>query len=129
MLFRVTNAPTIFMDYMNRIFRPWLDKFVSVFIDDILIYFKMREEHADHLRVVLKILKDHQLYGKLSKCEFWLEEVQFLGHVISAKGIAVDPTKIETVLNWERPKTVTEVQSFLGLDGITGDLWRGSQRS
>jgi len=109
MPFGVTNAPAVFMDYMNRIFRPWLDKFVGVFIDDILIYSRTREEHADHLRVVLKILRDHQLYGKLSKCEFWLEEVQFLGHAISAKGIAVDPAKIEIVLNWERPKTVTEV--------------------
>ena len=99
MPFGVTNAPAVFMDYMNRIFRPWLDKFVGVFIDDILIYSRTREEHADHLRVVLKILRDHQLYGKLSKCEFWLEEVQFLGHVISAKGIAVDPAKIEIVLN------------------------------
>ena len=99
MPFGVTNAPTVFIDYMNRIFRPWLDKFVIVFIDDILIYSKMREEHADHLRVVLKILRDHQLYGKMSKCEFWLEEVQFLGHVISAKGIALDPAKIEIVLN------------------------------
>jgi len=98
MLFGVTNAPAIFMDYMNRIFRPWLDKFAVVFIDHILIYSKTREEHADHLRVVLKILRDHQLYGKLSKCEFWLEEVQFLGHVISAKGIAVDLAKIEIVL-------------------------------
>ena len=117
MPFGVTNALAIFMDYMNRIFRPWLDKFVVVFIDDILIYSKTKEEHADHLRVVLKILRDHQLYEKLSKCEFWLDEVQFLGHVISAKGIAVDPAKIETVLKWERPKTVTEVRSFLGLAG------------
>jgi len=117
MPFGVTNAPAIFMDYMNRIFRPWLDKFVVVFIEDILIYSKTRGEHADHLKVVLKILRDHQLYGKLSKCEFWLEEVQFLGHVISVKGIAVDPAKIETVLKWERPRTVTSVRSFLGLAG------------
>ena len=84
MSFRVTNAPTIFMAYMNRIFRPWLDKFVVIFIDDILIYSKNWEEHAGHLRVVLEVLKEHQLYGKLFKCEFWIEEVQFLGHVISA---------------------------------------------
>ena len=115
MPFGVTNAPVIFMDYMNRIFRPWLDKFVVIFIDDILIYSKTREEHADHLRVVLKILRDHQLYRKLSKCVFWLDEVQFVGHVISAKGLAVDPAKIEMVLKWERPKTMTEVRSFLGL--------------
>jgi len=82
MLFGVTNAPAIFMNYMNRIFRSYLDQFVVVFIDDILIYSKNREEHANHLRVVLTILKEHQLYVKLSKCEFWLDEVQFLGHVI-----------------------------------------------
>jgi len=117
MPFGVTNAPAVFMDYMNRIFQPWLDKFVVIFIDDILIYSRTREEHADHLRVVLNVLREHQLYGKLSKCVFWLEEVQFLGHVISAEGIAVDPAKIETMLNWERPKTVTEVRSFLGLAG------------
>ena len=84
MPFGVTNAPTIFMDCMNRIFRPWLDKFVVVFIDDILIYSKNREDHEQHLCVVLGVLREQQLYGKLSKCEFWLEEVQFLGHVISA---------------------------------------------
>ena len=118
MSFGVTNAPAIFMDYMNRIFWPYLDQFVVVFIDDILIYSKSREEHAEHLRVVLGILREHQLCGKLSKCEFWLEEVQFLGHVISAQGIAVvDPAKIETVVKWERPQTVTKVQSFLGLAG------------
>ena len=115
MPFGVTNAPAIFMDYMNRIFQPYLDPFVVVFIDDILIYSESIEEHAEHLRVVLGILREHQLYGKLSKCEFWLEEVKFLGHVISAQGIAVDPAKIETVVKWERPQTVSEVRSFLGL--------------
>ena len=94
-----------------------MDKFIVVFIDDILIYSRNREDHADHLRVALDVLREHQLYGKLSKCEFWLDEVQFLGHVILAKGIAMDPAKIETVLMWERPKTVTEVRSFLGLAG------------
>jgi len=117
MPFGVTNAPAVFMDYMNRIFRPYLDKFVVVFIDDILIYSRTKEEHADHLRTVLEVLREHQLYGKLSKCEFWLDEVQFLGHVISSRGISVDPSKIETVLKWERPQTVTEVRSFLGLAG------------
>jgi len=117
MPFGVTNAPAVFMDYMNRIFRPYLDKFVVVFIDDILIYSRTRDEHVGHLRVVLEVLREHQLYGKLSKCEFWLDEVQFLGHVISSHGISVDPSKIETVLKWERPQTVTEVRSFLGLAG------------
>jgi len=117
MPFGVTNAPAVFMDYMNRIFRPYLDKFVVVFIDDILIYSRTREEHAGHLRIVLEVLREHQLSGKLSKCEFWLDEVQFLGLVISSHGISVDPSKIETVLKWERPQTVTEVRSFLGLAG------------
>jgi len=117
MSFGVTNAPAIFMDYMNRIFWSYLDQFVVVFIDDILIYSESKEEHADHLRVVLEVLREHKLYGKLSKCEFWLDEVQFLGHVISAQLIAVDPAKIETVVKWERPQTVTEVRSFLGMIG------------
>jgi len=117
MSFEVTNAPAIFIDYMNRMFRPYLDQFVVVFIDDILIYSKDRDVHADHLRVVLRILREHKLYGKLSKCEFWLDEVQFLGHVISTQGISVDPAKIETMVKWERPQTVTEVRNFLGLAG------------
>ncbi|XP_061362621.1 uncharacterized protein LOC133306330 [Gastrolobium bilobum] len=115
--FGLTNAPTVFMDYMNRIFCPFLDQFVSVFIDDILIYSTNEELHAEHLRIVLQILKEKQLYAKWSKCEFWLSEVQFLGHIISAEGIAVDPSKVEAVMNWERPKTITEVRSFLGLAG------------
>nr|KYP58366.1 Phospholipase D epsilon [Cajanus cajan] len=102
---------------MNRIFRPFLDKFVVVFIDDILIYLRTPGEHGEHLRMVLEILKAKQLYAKLSKCEFWMEEVKFLGHVISAEGIAVDPTKVESVLQWERPRTVTDIRSFVGLAG------------
>ncbi|XP_052736657.1 uncharacterized protein LOC128197864 [Vigna angularis] len=117
MPFGVTNAPAIFMDYMNRIFRPFLDKFVVVFIDDILVYSKTREEHEDHLRAVLEVLRERRLYAKLSKCEFWMEEVPFLGYVISAGGIAVDPAKVQAVLQWERPKTVTEIRSFVGLAG------------
>nr|KYP59165.1 Retrovirus-related Pol polyprotein from transposon 17.6 [Cajanus cajan] len=100
---------------MNRIFRPFLDKFVVVFIDDILIYSRTPEEHNEHLRLVLEILKAKQLYTKLSKCEFWLDEVKFLGHVISAEGIAIDSAKVESVLQWERPRTVTDIQSFVGL--------------
>ncbi|XP_073221486.1 uncharacterized protein [Cicer arietinum] len=117
MPFGVTNAPAIFMDYMNRIFHPFLDKFVVVFIDDILIYSKSLEEHEVHLRQVLQVLKDKRLYANLGKCEFWLEEVKFLGHVISKEGIAVDPTKVEAVVAWKQPQTVTEIRSFLGLAG------------
>ncbi|XP_072093104.1 transposon Tf2-1 polyprotein isoform X4 [Arachis hypogaea] len=115
MSFGLTNAPAVFMDYMNRIFRPYLDKFVIVFIDDILVYSKTEEEHTDHLRTVLQILRDRKLYAKLSKCEFWKSEVKFLGHVVSKQGIAVDPAKVEAVMNWERPTSVTEIRSFLGL--------------
>lgn len=95
MPFGVTNAPAVFMDYMNRIFHPFLDKFVVVFIDDMLIYLRSREEH---LRLVLEVLKGKKLYAKLSKCEFWLEEVKFLGQVITAEGIGVDLSKVEIVL-------------------------------
>jgi len=98
MPFGVSNAPALFMDYMNRIFWPFLDKFVVVFIDEILIYSKTHEEHTEHMRIVLGILREKQLFAKLSKCDFWMKEVQFLGHVISAQGIAVDPAKVEVVI-------------------------------
>ncbi|KAE8668680.1 Detected protein of unknown function [Hibiscus syriacus] len=114
MPFRVTNAPAAFMDLMNRIFQPYLDQFVVVFIDDILVYSKSKEEHSSHLKRVLQILREKKLYAKLSKCEFWLKEVTFLGHVISAEGIRVDPQKIKAIFEWEIPKNVTEVRSFLG---------------
>jgi len=115
--FGVTNAPALFMDYMNRIFWPFLDKFVVVFIDDILIYSRTHEEHVEHLRIVFGILREKQLFAKLSKCDFWMREVQFLGHVISTQGIAVDPAKVEAMIQWECPKSVTEIQSFVGLVG------------
>jgi len=117
MPFGVTNAPGVFMEYMNRIFHAYLDRFVVVFIDDILIYSKSEEEHAEHLKIVLQVLKEKKLYAKLSKCEFWLNEVSFLGHIISGSGIVVDPSKVDAVSQWETPKSVTEVRSFLGLAG------------
>ena len=117
MSFGLTNAPTAFMDLMNRIFKEYLDKFVIVFIDDILIYSKTEENHAEHVRTALEILRKKKSYAKFSKCEFWLQEVQFLGHIVSNEGIKVDPAKIEAIKNWERPRTPTEVRSFLGLAG------------
>ncbi|WJX81407.1 hypothetical protein P8452_64294 [Trifolium repens] len=117
MPFGVTNAPAIFMAYMNRIFHSFLDKFVVVFIDDILVYSKNEEEHVEHLRLVLQVLRESRLYANPSKCDFWLKEVNFLGHVISREGIAVDPAKIDTVLSWKQPQTVTDVRSFVGLAG------------
>ncbi|KAA3483482.1 DNA/RNA polymerases superfamily protein [Gossypium australe] len=116
MPFGLTNAPAAFMD-MNRVFQPYLNRFVVVFIDDIMVYSGSEEEHNSHLRVVLQILREKQLYAKFSKCEFWLREVTFLGHVVSAEGIRVDPRKIEALLDWKPPKSVAEIRSFLGLAG------------
>jgi hypothetical protein len=117
MSFGLTNAPAHFMYLMNSVFMPKLDKFVVVFIDDILIYSNSEEEHAQHLRVILQRFRDHQLYAKFSKCAFWLKKVPFLGHVISTEGIAVDSSKIQEVLDWKSPKSVTQIRSFLGLAG------------
>ena len=117
MPFELTNAPTAFLDLMNRVFSPYLDKFVIVFIKDILVYSGSLEEHAEHLRTVLQILKERQLYVKFSKCQFWLDKVAFLGQVISREGISVDPHKIEAIVNWKPPTNVFEVCSFLGLAG------------
>ena len=103
------------MDLMNRVFKHYLDIFVVVFIDDILIYSKNEEDHRRHLSLVLQTLRQKKLYGKFSKCEFWLQDVVFLGHVVSGEGIRVDPKKVEAVVNWSRPTSVSEIRSFLGL--------------
>ncbi|KAD7479048.1 hypothetical protein E3N88_02184 [Mikania micrantha] len=117
MPFGLTNAPAVFMDLMNRVCKPYLDKFIIVFIDDILVYSRTKHEHEGHLRMLLELLRKEKLYAKFSKCEFWLREVQFLGHVINDKGIQVDPTKVEAVMRWETPKSPTEIRRFLGLAG------------
>ncbi|GJR63180.1 putative reverse transcriptase domain-containing protein [Tanacetum coccineum] len=117
MSFGLTNALAIFMDLMNRVCKPYLDRFVIVFIDDILIYSKSRKEHKGHLKLILNLLKKEELYAKFSKCEFWLSKVQFLGHVIDSEGIHVDPAKIEAIKDWASPKTPTEIRQFLGLAG------------
>ncbi|GJW18377.1 putative nucleotidyltransferase, ribonuclease H [Tanacetum coccineum] len=117
MPFGLTNAPAFFMDLMNQVCKPYLDKFVIVFIDDILIYSKTKEDHENHLRLMLDLLRKEKLYAKFSKCEFWLQEVHFLGHVVNHDGIYVDPSKIEAVKSWKALTTPSEVRSFLGLVG------------
>jgi hypothetical protein len=115
--FGLTNAPAYFMNMMNKVFMDESYKCVVVFIDEILVFSKTTEEHEEHLRIVLGKLRQHQLYAKFSKCEFWMEEVAFLGHVLSAKGVAVNPSKLEAVSKWQSLKFVTRIHSFLGLAG------------
>lgn len=117
MPFGLTNAPAFFMDLMNQIFQEYLDHFVVVFVDDILIYLTSEEEHEPHLQIVLDLLREHQLHAKFEKCEFWLTEVKFLRHVVSREGVTVDTSKIDVVQDWGHPKNVFEIRSFLGLAG------------
>jgi hypothetical protein len=117
MSFLLTNASTYLMYLMNKVIMEYMDKFVVVFNDDILIYSRSEKEHEEHLRLVLQKLREHRLYAKLRKCEFWLKQLAFLGHVISKGGISVDPNKVRDVLSWNAPMIVSDIQSFLGLAG------------
>ncbi|GJV20994.1 putative reverse transcriptase domain-containing protein [Tanacetum coccineum] len=108
--FDLTNAPAVFMDLMNRVCKPYLDKFVIVFIDDILIFSMSKQEHKEHLKLILELLKKEELYAKFSKCELWISKVQFLGHVIDSQCIHVDPAKIKSIKDWASPKTLTEIR-------------------
>jgi hypothetical protein len=129
MSFGLTNAPTFFMNPMNNVFMDYLDKFVVVFIDDILIYSQSEEEHADHLRMVLQRLREHQLYAKLSKCEFWIDEVLFLGHIINKDRLDVDPKKVVDILNWKAPMDARGIRASLEWPDIIGDSLKGFRRS
>ncbi|CAN4093524.1 unnamed protein product [Withania somnifera] len=117
MSFGPTNALAAFMDLMHRVLKPYLDLFMIVFIDDILVYSRNRSDHEQDLRPILRTLREHKLYAKFSKCEFWLESVAFTGHVVTKDGVYVDPVKIQAVRGWPRPTTVTEIRSFVGLAG------------
>ncbi|GJV34701.1 putative reverse transcriptase domain-containing protein, partial [Tanacetum coccineum] len=117
MPFGLTNAPAMFMDLMNRVCKPYLDKFIIVFIDDILVYSKDEKEHGKHLKIILKLLKKEKLYDMFSKCDFWLDSVQFLGHVIDRSGVYVNLAKIEAIKSWAALTTPTDVRQFLGLAG------------
>jgi hypothetical protein len=117
MPFGLTNAPAYIMYMVNKVFMEYLDKFVIVFIDDILVYSRGEEEHEEHLHLALQKLREHRLFAKRSKCEFWMKQVAFLGHIISKGGISVDPSKIQVVLSWNAHTSVSDIQSFLGLAG------------
>jgi hypothetical protein len=117
MSFGLTNAPAYFMYLMNKIFMEYLDKFVVVFINDILVYSRSEEEHEEHLHLALQKLRENRLYVKLSKCEFWMKQVAFLGHAISKGGISVDLSKVQDVLSWNARMSVGDIQSFLALAG------------
>jgi hypothetical protein len=127
MSFGLTNAPTYFMYLMNKVFMEYLDMFIMVFIDDILVYLRSEEEHEGHLHLALQKLREHRLYAKLSKCEFWMKQVVFLGHIISKGGISVDPSKVQDVLSWNAPMSVSDNRSFLGLAGYYQRIFEDKQ--
>nr|GFA43915.1 putative reverse transcriptase domain-containing protein [Tanacetum cinerariifolium] len=126
--FGLTNAPAVFMDLMNQVCKPYLDKLMIVFIDDVLIYLKDEKEHEEHLKATLELLKKEELYAKFPKCEFWIPKVQFLGHVIDNQGIHVDLAKIESVKYWASPKSPTKIRQFLGLVGYYQRFIEGFSR-
>ena len=126
--FGLTNAPATFMCLMNSVFSKYLDKFVLVFLDGILIYSKNEEEHEENFRLTLQLLKEHQLYAKLSKCDFYKDRIQYLGHIMSEEGIFVDPEKIEAIMNWPTPRNVTDVRYFMGLQDTTEDSLKDSPK-
>ena len=128
MPFGPTNAPLAFIDLMSRVFQPYLEKFGMVFVDDILIYSRDKEEHTDYLRTMLQTLREHQLCSKLKKCELWLEEVVFLGHVVSKQGIKANPHEVKAIIEWPRPANVIEIRSFLGLTGYCQRFAKDFQR-
>jgi hypothetical protein len=115
--FGLSNAPVVFVCLMNGVFKSYLDKFVTVFLDGILIYSKYEEEHKNHLRMVLQVLREHHLYAKLRKCSFYQRKIHYLGHIISKEGIVVDPTKIKSIEDWPTTRNVTEIRSFMRLAG------------
>ena len=128
MPFGLMNAPAVFMDLMNLVIQTYIDQFIVVFIDDIVVYSNTREEHATHLRIILQTLKEHQLFAKQEKYDFWMTEMKFLGHVVSQEGILVDPAKVDTILQWQRPKNVMEIHNFLGLAGYYRRFIEGFSR-
>ena len=128
MPFGLTNEPTTFMCLINNVLSKYLDKFVVVFKDDILIYSKTKEEHYEHLKIILQVLRERQLYAKLSKCDFYKDKIQYLGHAISQEGISVDPDKIKAIIDWPVPKDVTDVRSFMGITGYCRKFTEGFSR-
>ena len=127
MPFRLTNAAVVFMCLMNNVMHKYLDKFVVMFIDNILIYSKTEEEHKEHLKIVLQELWDHQIFAKFSKCDFFKDKIQYLGHVVTKEGISVDPKKIRAIEDWPVPKDVTDVRSFMGITGYCQRFIEGFQ--